>query len=514
MDTSHRTSGTERGVRIAILLCSGLISIAARSDSAFLIANARVFDGVSSQIRAGAVRIDGDRITEVGELAPRAGETVIDARGLVLAPGFIDTHSHHDRGLKNDRNALPLLTQGITTAVFGQDGFSPYPLGKTVKHREAHPAAINTAFFVGHNTLREQVMGSARRAASASEQERMRDLLREEMEAGALGLSTGLEYEPGIHSQFQEVRLLAQSAAALGGRYISHIRSEDRQVWEAVDEIIDIGRETGMPVQISHLKLAAKRLWGQSRRLLERLDAAREEGVLISADVYPYEYWQSTMWVLLPERDPDDLEEIAYVLEDLTPPEGIIFMDFAPNPDYVNRSVAEIAAERGTNPVQTFSDLLKEAQAWSDAHDGAAAEAIMGRSMSEEDIRTFLAWPHTNICSDGGYTGHPRGHGAFPRVLARYVREQGALRLVDALSAMTSRAAQHMGFSDRGQIAPGFRADLVLFDPEAIRDRAGVREGQVLSTGVSRVWVNGTLVLEGDTPTGAHPGILIKRSAI
>ena len=177
-----------------------------------------------------------------------------------------------------------------------------------------------------------------------------------------------------------------------------------------------------MPVQISHLKLAAKSLWGQSERLLARLDEARAEGVDITADVYPYEYWQSTMWVLLPERNADDLEEIRFVLEELTPADGIIFTFFAPNPTYVNRSVADIARERGLSEVETFSALLKEADAWSRAHDDEPAESIMGRSMSEADIAHFLTWPHANICSDGGYTGHPRGHGTFSRILALRAR--------------------------------------------------------------------------------------------
>jgi N-acyl-D-amino-acid deacylase len=289
------------------------------------------------------------------------------------------------------------------------------------------------------------------------------------------------------------------------------MRSEDRFVWDAVEEIIDIGRATGMPVQISHIKLAAKSLWGQSGQLLERLEQARAEGINITADVYPYEYWQSTIWVLLPNRDADDLEEIKYVLDELTPADGIIFTRFEPNPDYVNKSVADIALQRGTNEVQTLSDLMKEASAWSEANGGRLAESIMGKSMNEEDIETFLQWPHVNICSDGSYTGHPRGYGSFPRVLARHVRDNGILTLETAVASMTSRAAQHMGFTDRGIIRPGYKADLVLFDPETIQDHADIRDGQVLSSGVAKVWVNGQLVLEDGKSNGARPGQVIRR---
>ena len=236
-----------------------------------------------------------------------------------------------------------------------------------------------------------------------------------------------------------------------------------------------------------------------------------EEGIDITADVYPYEYWQSTIWVLLPNRDADDLEEIEYVLDELTPADGIIFTRFEPDPSYVNRSVAEIARLRGTDEVQTLSDLMKEATAWSEANEGKPAESIMGKSMNEEDIETFLQWPHVNLCSDGGYTGHPRGFGSFPRVFAKYVRENGTLTLETAIESMTSRAAQHMGFIDRGFIKPGFKADLVLFDPETIQDHADIRSGQVLSSGVSKVWVNGQLVLENGKSNAARPGQVIRR---
>ena len=478
-----------------------------------LIQNALIVDGSGLPSYPGSLRIEGSMIQAVGELNPRPGEPVIDASGLALSPGFIDSHSHHDRGLKAAKDAMPLLTQGITTAVFGQDGDSHYPIQTFFDHYDASPAAINIASYVGHNTLRAQVM-KARQTSEASESDihRMRELLTSELQSGALGLSTGLEYEPGIYSAKVEVLALAEQTAQLGGRYISHIRSEDRYLWDAVDEVIDIGRKTGMPVQISHMKLAAKGLWGQADDLLTRLSEARASGVDITADVYPYEYWQSTMWVLLPDRDPNNLQEIEYVLDELTPADGIIFMAFEPNSDYVNRSVAEIAELRGTTPVQTFSDLLKEAAIWSEQHDGQSAETIMGRSMNEADIRAFLSWPHTNICSDGGFTGHPRGHGSFARILARYVREESLMTLEEAIQAMTSRAAAHLGISNRGLLAPGYQADVVLFNPSTIQDHATVRDGQRLSTGVSKVWVNGQLVLDNGASTGVRSGEIIRQS--
>lgn len=488
---------------------------AASSQVSSFIHNATIIDGSGGPARSGAVRIVDGLISQVGELEAKDDDLVIDAQGLVLAPGFIDTHSHHDAegALAQHPDALPLLTQGITTAVFGQDGGHNYPLHDFLKDFERQPGSVNIASYVGHNTLRQRVMGDkAQRLATQAELNAMRTMLREELAAGALGLSTGLEYEPGIYSHKEEVLLLAQDTAAQGGRYISHIRSEDRFLWDAIEEAIDIGRQTGMPVQISHIKLAAKNLWGQAPVLIKELEAARAEGINITADVYPYEYWQSTMWVLLPKRNANDLKEIKFVLEQLTPASGIIFTRFEPNPSYVNQSVAEIAALRGSSEVQTFSDLLKEAEIWSQTHDGASAESIMGKSMTESDIEAFIAWEHSNICTDGGFDGHPRGHGAFPRVLARYVRDKGVLSLEAAVAAMTSRAADHMGFIDRGRIAAGMKADLVLFDPETIADQAGIRDGQVLSQGVHSVWVNGRRVLKNGGATGARPGSVLRRS--
>lgn len=480
-----------------------------------LIYNARVIDGSGADAYLGAVRIADDVIVGTGKLTPRDGERLIDAQGLVLTPGFIDTHSHHDYdgALREHPAAAPLLTQGITTAVFGQDGSHQLPLGNFLADFENAPAAVNIAAYVGHNTLRDHVLGAdSHRPATDSEVTAMQVLLTQELDAGALGLSTGLEYEPGIYSERSEVLSLAKITALKGGRYISHLRSEDRFLWDAVDEIIEIGRHTGMPVQISHIKLAAKSLWNQSPQLLQRLDAARAEGINITADIYPYEYWQSTMWVLLPDRDANNLEEIAFVLEELTPASGIIFTKYEPDPSYVNQSVAQIAATRGASEVQTFSDLLKESDAWSQAHAGAEAQSIMGRSMNEADIEALLGWEHINICTDGAFDGHPRGHGAFPRVLARFVRDKQILPLETAIAAMTSRAAKHMGFSDRGNITVGMKADLVLFDPDGIQDHAGIRNGQLLSSGIHSVWVNGRPALEDGKPTGLLPGRVLRNT--
>ena len=478
----------------------------------WLIVNARLMDGTGAPGRIEAVRVRGDRIAEVGELSPAPGEVVIDGHGLVLAPGFIDTHSHYGRGLARRPDALAAVSQGITTIIVGQDGGSRFPLAEFFRHLEDTSVAINVASYVGHNTLRRRVLGDDfRRTATAAEVQEMRRLLRDELAAGALGLSTGLEYDPGIYSEAHEVLELAREAAAQGGRYISHMRSEDRYLWNAVEEIIRIGEEAGIPVQISHMKLAMRSLWGEAGRLLDRLEEARSQGVEITADVYPYLYWQSTMTVLFPQRDFDNPESAAFALEELAPPEGLLIAQFEPDTGYVGMTLAQIADLRDADPVTTYMALIAEAQAWEE-ETGESAESVIGTSMHPDDVARLIAWPHSNFCTDGELAGrHPRGFGSFPRILGRYVREQGILSLEQAVHKASGLAAQHAGIADRGIIRAGAYADLVLFDPDRIIDRATPKDPQLLSIGIEHVWVNGVEVFRAGAATGAHPGRVIRR---
>ena len=277
--------------------CSSLDQSLSKPQQTF-ISNARIVDGTGSQSYIADLRIEGNIISEIGDLELRQGESFVDASGLVLAPGFIDTHSHHDRGLEDNRDALPLLSQGITTAVFGQDGSHNYPIMNFFADFENSPSAVNIASYAGHNTLRNIVLGANNRNIATEEQTNsMERLLQTELDNGALGLSSGLEYEPGVYSESEEVLALAHITAAANGRYTSHIRSEDRFIWESVDELIDIGRQTGMPVHYSHMKLAGKAFWNEAEFLKQKMDNAREEGINLTADIYPYEYWQSTIEV-------------------------------------------------------------------------------------------------------------------------------------------------------------------------------------------------------------------------
>jgi N-acyl-D-amino-acid deacylase len=480
----------------------------------FLITNASVIDGSGSPARRASVRVEGDRIAAMGELAARSGETVIDAHGLTLAPGFIDTHSHADDDLFEHPEALAVVSQGITTIIGGQDGGSPIPLARYLDSLQKSPGAVNVGMYVGHGSIRDSVMGEDfKRVATPAEVDRMKAMLASEMQAGAIGLSSGLEYDPGIYSDPSEVIALAKVAASFGGRYISHIRSEDYAFWKAIDEIITIGREAKLPVQISHTKLAMRDLWGHADSLVRILDAARKSGVDITADVYPYLYWHSTLTVLFPKRDFENRTSAEFALTQTSTPGGLLLGHYEPNPSYAGKTVAEISKLRGTDSITTLIDLIRDSEAMR-KRTGHSSESVIGTSMVEPDVELIMKWPYTNLSTDGSLDGaHPRGYGAFPRFLGRYVRERKVMPLEEAVHRMTSLAAQHMGIKDRGRITPGTFADLVLFDPAAVIDRATPQEPHLTSVGIERVWVNGAEVFADGKTTAARPGKVIRRAA-
>lgn len=473
--------------------------------------NVRVVDGSGAPARPGAVTVRDGRILCVGDCPTPKGAQVVDGGGAVLAPGFIDTHSHYDTGLDADPDALAATAQGITTIVVGQDGESDLPLGAGLRRRSLHPAALNVASFVGHGSIRAAVMGAdSKRPARPEEIARMARLVEAAMRDGALGLSTGLEYEPGLYATQDEVLTLAQAAARSGGRYISHMRSEDVRLDAAVDELLRIGRLTGMPVQISHFKIAMVDRWGQAPALLAKLEAARREGVQVSADVYPYDAWQSLLQVLLPERNYADLEAARFALDHLARPEDLRLSYYPKDPSLVGKTVAEIAAARAVAPERAYLDLIIEADGQAPAE--GPPNAVIGRSMSESDVASLIAWRGSNISSDGLLVDrHPRGAGSFPKILRLYVRETGLLTLEQAVRKMSALAACHMGLSDRGLLAPGLAADLVLFDPARVADRATFADPEARPIGVDGVWVNGVQVVDQGRATGAHPGQVLRR---
>ena len=496
------------GAALAVALLYGVAACAAGPSTTTLIVNASIVDGTGSPARRGAVRIDGERIAEVGELEARGGEHVVEAHGLTLAPGFIDVHSHHDEDLFEMRDAVALVSQGVTTFIAGQDGSTIWPAPELFERMVKTPVSVNVATYVGHGNVRYAVMGKDdyRRHATADEIERMRKLVDAEMAAGALGLSTGLEYDPGIYSASDEIIELAKVAARHGGRYISHIRSEDRYFWEALDEIVRIGREAKIPVEVTHMKLAMKDWWGQSERFLSILNRARAEGVDVTGDIYPYEYWHSDLTVLFPKRDFTNRENAQFALDHVSPPDGIILTRYSPEPGLVGLSLAEIAKQKGMDPAATLMDLIARS-----SFEGAE-QSIMGKGMTNEDIAALIVWPYAAICSDGAMVSlHPRGRGAFTKVLRVYVREQKLLSLEEAIRKMTSLSAANVGIADRGLIRPGAFADLVLLDPATVADRSTFEDPSALSVGIEKVWVNGIPVWEDGKATGAYPGKGIRR---
>jgi N-acyl-D-amino-acid deacylase len=289
------------------------------------------------------------------------------------------------------------------------------------------------------------------------------------------------------------------------------MRSEESDLMASLQEVIDIGRATGAPVHVSHLKIGARKLWGTADKVLQLLDDARASGVDITADVYPYTYWQSTMRVMFPNRLYDDRTGLAAKLKESSPPEGLYFSRFQPDPTIVGKSLAQLAKERKATPVDVYLALMRQAIEYEQAHpDAERVESVIGTSMNEEDVARLMAWEHANICSDGTSAGHPRGHGTFPRVLGHYVREKKVMTLEQGVHKMTGLAAKHLGIADRGTIAEGNSADLVLFDPETIIDRATLQNPTALSAGIEKVWVNGKLVYQDRRTTGVRPGQIVR----
>ncbi len=481
-----------------------------KQEYTIIIRAATIYDGSGKPGFVSDVAIHGDTIAAIGDLSYALAKQEIQANGLALSPGFIDAHSHHDRGMFGMRDMPACVSQGITTIVVGQDGGSHFPLSDYLKEIEAKPVAVNVASYSGHNTLRDSVIeGDYKRVCTPEEIEKMKRMLKQDMEAGALGLSTGLEYDPGIFSDPGEVLALAQIAKQFNGRYISHIRSEDRYFWRAVDEIINIGKETNIPVQISHVKLAMKSILGQSEKLIKKLDSARAAGINITADIYPYTFWQSTMTVLFPARNFKDRREAEFALTEITTPEGVLLGTYSLDTSYVGKTLAEISSLRKTDPPKTLMDLIAEVET------RKGDESVIVTSMAENDIATIMKWQHAVICSDGSGVGrHPRGYGSFTKVLRYYVREQKALSLEEAIHKMTALSAENIGIEKRGKISVGHYADLVLFDPNRIADQATPQYPQLQSTGIEKVWVNGVAVYGQGKTASVYPGKVIRGMVI
>ncbi len=527
-----------------------------------VIKNGRIIDGTGNPWFKRDIGIGEGKIKEIGSV--KRGETIIDAEGMVVSPGFIDIHNHSDFTILAYPNAESYIMQGVTTAVVGNCGASMAPvnpenlellkrylspflvhgfnygwnwrtLGEYYKKVEEKGVSMNLAPLVGHGTIRIAVKGFDASDPSEEEMSEMKRLLVEALKDGAYGLSSGLIYPPGAYAKTKELIELAKVVAEYGGVYASHIRSESDTLIEAVSEAIDIGKKSGIPVEISHHKAAGRGNWGKVNATLRMMEQAREDGVEVNCDVYPYTAGSTTITSLLPTwvleggtekmmerlRDKKTRERIRReFLEDRIRGEnwiksagldGILISSCPPNTKYEGKNLEDILKEKNMldKPYEGVFDFILEIR-------GEATIVIF--AMSEEDLSTVISNPLSSICSDSWLTRpsaggkpHPRVYGTFPRVLGKYVRQNGLIRIEEAIRKMTSLPATKIGLKNRGLIKEGFQADIVVFDPAHIIDKATYEDPHKYPEGINYVIVNGKVVVENGNHTGARPGKILRR---
>lgn len=521
-----------------------------------LIQNGRILDGTGNPWYRADIGIIEGRIEAIGDLKREPADEKIDAKGLTVSPGFIDIHSHSDFTVLIDRRVESKIRQGVTTEVVGNCGTSAAPMNAAVKaYRQKYMtsqlgedfdfgwqttneymklidsegASFNVVTLVGQGTVRQNVMGYDDRSPTEAELEEMRKLVSESMEDGAWGLSTGLIYPPSCYAGTDEIAELAKVLVRYGGVYFSHIRDEGGKLLEAVKEAIEIGERAGVPVQIAHFKASGKNYWGKTEESLKLVEEARKMGVDVTFDQYPYTASSTGLSALLPQwaheggsakllerlRDPDIRRKIADGPEVLTRDLDTVVVSLAKkNPQFEGKSISEIAEIEGKLPMDEVFDLLL-------AED--AQVNIIAHGMSEDDVRRVMRSPYMMVGSDGravaprGILGegkpHPRYYGTFPRVLGHYVRE-GVISMEEAVRKMTSAPAQRLGLWDRGMLKEGFKADLALFDPEKVNDKATFTNPHAYATGIPYVIVNGKIVIDDNEHTGVLPGRALRKNDI
>ena len=475
-----------------------------------LIRGGTVVDGTGARPRRADVFLVNDYVMRVGPNLKGRADAVIDAGGKVVAPGFIDTHSHADGGILENPDAETQIRQGITTSIVGQDGGSHLPLTEWFGQLRKKSVALNLASFVGHGTVRGQVMGKDyKRKATPAEVQKMAALVTREMKVGALGLSSGLEYDPGLYSDVTEVIALARAASRFGGIYISHVRDEENEALTSFKELIRIAKEGRLPAQISHIKLASSPVWGKTGEVFRLMDDAKKHGLDITADVYPYTYWQSSIVVIIPTREWGNRALWETGLKEIGGAGNVLLSGYEPDPAWQGKTLAEISRLTGKDPVTVIQEIVAKTHG-----DKPAGESVVVTAMQEADLRAFIAHPRIMFCTDGGLRGtHPRGAGSYPRVLGKYVRDEKVLPLEEAVRKMTGLPAWRMGLRDRGQLKPGKKADVVIFDPKTIHDTATPKDPRSAPVGLTEVLVNGVPVLQGGKITGARPGQVLRRLA-
>jgi len=534
-----------------------LLLAAANGPYDVVIRNGRIIDGSGSPWYSGDIGIRQGRIARIGNLTGVPAKRTIDARGMVVAPGFIDMLGQSELTILVNPHLPSKIYQGITTEITGE-GNSAAPVSDAMlqadrvdyEHFGIHPdwrtfreyfarlekqgMGINLASYVGATQVRRMVLGDDDRAPNAAELARMKGLVRQAMQEGAVGLSTSLQYAPAPYASTEELIALAEEAARFGGIYATHMRSESDAIIPALEEAIRIGREAGIPVEIWHLKTAGKANWGRMPEVVARIQKARESGVDITADTYAYPAGFNSFSAIIPPwahdggdarlierlKDPATRARIRREMEsrsgnwdnewqEVTGPESIL-VGAVQNPKLLpiqGKTIAQIAKLWNKDPIDTIFDLLIEDQAFTQV-------AIF--MMSEPDVALALEQPWVSICNDSQGTApdgllgkehpHPRAYGTFPRILSKYVREEKKLTLADAIRKFTALPAQRMRLADRGVLKEGMWADVVIFDPETIHDRATFENPNQLSEGMQFVLVNGVPVIEEGKMTDALPG--------
>jgi N-acyl-D-amino-acid deacylase len=513
------------------LVLSVLSILPALAQYDILIRNARVIDGAGNPWYRADLAVKDARIAAIGRLDQATASRVIDAAGRVVTPGFIDVHTHVEGAIEKVPRADNFLLDGVTTIVTGNCGGSATDLSAWFRTLEEKGLGVNLASLVGHNTVRRQVMESANRAATPGELARMKELVHAAMQQGAVGLSTGLIYIPGAYASTEEVVELGRAAAAYNGVYASHMRDEGARVLEAIHEAARVGQEAGLRVQLSHFKIDTPRLWGMSEQTLALVERYRRDGVDVAVDQYPYDHSSTNLGITLPAwaladgpakvrqrlKNPSSRAEIAAEMRRRL--EGLGHKDFTyaivasykRDRSYEGKTIPQVTSLRGKEPtLDNQIETILEIQL-------SGGAQMIYHSMGDADVARILRYPNTAIASDGGVRvfnegmPHPRSYGTNARVLAEFVRQRGAITLEDAVRRMTSLPARTFGFKDRGFLREGAAADILIFDPARVQDKATYTQPHQYSQGFDYVVVNGVVIVDDGQLNDTRPGRILRR---
>lgn len=490
-----------------------------------------IVDGTGNPWFKADIGIKDKKISKIGSIDKNQAERLIDAQNLIVCPGFIDIHTHCDRDIVNVPSADNYIYQGVTTVIGGNCGGHPFPLNEHFEKIKQKGISVNFGSLVGHNTIRQEVMGFKMSRPTEEEMIKMKALIDQEMKAGALGFSTGLSYLPGTYSKTDEIAQLASVISGYGGIYASHIRDQGLRITEAIEEAISIGEKNDIPVQISHIKLADEAVWNQLEKITNPIEEARRRGVEVTIDQYPYTATSSGFDSSFPSwafeggkekflerlKDEKAYEEIkSYIIKrrlsstrGINKLETIYIASSRRFPELEGKNLHEILISKGKKPtVDNAADLII------DIEKNGGASAVFFQ-MDEKDVENLMRLPYAMHASDGGIevvgrgVPHPRNYGTFPRVIARYVREKKILPLEEAVRKMTSMPAQTLRLKERGLIKEGMYADITIFNENEFEDKATFAEPHRFSQGLKYVIVNGELVVENEKHNSKHPGMII-----